>query len=65
MAFSPFDLVDEVMSRRPETIRIVRAFKKRCVGCPIGTFHTVDDACREHGIDRDKFLKALCECVPA
>ena len=62
MAFSPFDLVDEVMSRRPETIRIFLAFKMRCVGCPIGSFHTVDDACREHGVDRDAFLKALCAC---
>jgi hypothetical protein len=25
----------------------------------------VEDACREHGIDRDKFLTALCDCVPA
>jgi hybrid cluster-associated redox disulfide protein len=36
-----------------------------CIGCPIATFHTVDDACREHGIDRDKFLAVLRDCVPA
>jgi hybrid cluster-associated redox disulfide protein len=62
MAFSPFDLVDELMSCRPETIRIFLAFKMHCVGCPIGSFHTVDDACREHGVDRDAFLQALCTC---
>jgi hybrid cluster-associated redox disulfide protein len=62
MAFSAFDLVDEVMSGRPETIRIFLAFKMRCVGCPIGAFHTIDDACREHGVDRDAFLQALCAC---
>jgi hypothetical protein len=22
-------------------------------------FHTVDDACREHGVDRETFLEAL------
>jgi hybrid cluster-associated redox disulfide protein len=30
-----------------------------CVGCPISAFHTVDDACKEHGADRDEFLAAL------
>jgi hybrid cluster-associated redox disulfide protein len=34
-------------------------FKMQCVGCPIACFHTVDDACREHGVDRDSFLNAL------
>jgi hybrid cluster-associated redox disulfide protein len=62
MAFSPFELVDDVMSGRPETIRVFLAFKMRCVGCPIGAFHTIDDVCREHGVDRDAFLKALCAC---
>ena len=30
-----------------------------CVGCPIACFHTVDDACREHGTDRARFLADL------
>ena len=34
-------------------------FRMGCVGCPIACFHTVDDACREHGVDRDAFLDAL------
>jgi hybrid cluster-associated redox disulfide protein len=33
-----------------------------CVGCPIATFHTVDDASREHGIDNEAFLQALRAC---
>jgi hypothetical protein len=33
------------------------------VGCPIACFHTVDDACREHGVDREAFLAALCACM--
>lgn len=53
------DLVDDVMSSAPETIRVFFAFRMGCVGCPIGCFHTVDDACREHGIDRDAFLGTL------
>lgn len=54
------DLVDDVMSRSPATIRVFIEFRMRCVGCPIACFHTVDDACREHGVDRDTFFKALC-----
>jgi len=53
------NLVDDVMSSTPETIRVFLAFRMGCVGCPIGCFHTVDDACREHGVDRDAFLRAL------
>jgi hybrid cluster-associated redox disulfide protein len=59
------DLVDDVMSGAPQTIRVFLEFKMRCVGCPIACFHTVDDACREHGADRDAFLRALSACVTA
>jgi hybrid cluster-associated redox disulfide protein len=52
-------LVDDVMRDEPSTIRIFLDFKMRCVGCPIACFHTVDDACREHGVDRERFLAAL------
>ena len=51
--------VDEVMRRRPATIRVFLGFKMACVGCPIASFHTVLDACREHGIDAALFVAAL------
>ncbi|WP_257166518.1 DUF1858 domain-containing protein [Bradyrhizobium sp. SRS-191] len=54
------ELVDDVMRRKPETIRVFLAFQMRCVGCPIACFHNVADACREHGVDPDAFLTALC-----
>jgi len=53
------DIVGEVMSARPATIRVFLDFRMGCVGCPISAFHTVDDACKEHGVDRNKFLTAL------
>jgi hybrid cluster-associated redox disulfide protein len=53
------DLVDEVMRNHPTTIRAFLDFKMGCVGCPIACFHTVDDACTEHGVDREVFLRAL------
>jgi hybrid cluster-associated redox disulfide protein len=53
------DIVCEVMDARPATIRVFLDFRMGCVGCPIATFHSVDDACKEHGVDRDEFLAAL------
>jgi hybrid cluster-associated redox disulfide protein len=53
------DIVGEAMTARPATIRIFLGFRMGCVGCPISAFHTVDGACKEHGVDRDEFLAAL------
>ena len=53
------DVVGEVMTARPATIRVFLNFRMGCIGCPISAFHTVDDACSEHGVDRDEFLAAL------
>lgn len=55
--------VDDVMRGRPATIRVFLDFRMSCVGCPIACFHTVDDACREHGVDRERFLAALHDVV--
>ena len=51
--------VDEVMRRWPATIRVFLDFRMSCVGCPIAGFHTVEDACREHGAAPEDFLSAL------
>ena len=59
MPIQPDDLVDEVMRSHPATIRTFLDFKMGCVGCPIACFHTVDEACAEHRLDRDAVLKAL------
>src|SRR5215204_5767717 len=59
MAVEFEDLVDDVMRGAPETIRVFLEFRMGCVGCPIACYHTVDDACREHGANRDAFLDAL------
>ena len=55
------DLVDDIMRQWPETIRVFLDFRMSCVGCPIATFHTVEDSCREHGVDLASFLAALQE----
>jgi|tagenome__1003787_1003787.scaffolds.fasta_scaffold20938311_4 hybrid cluster-associated redox disulfide protein len=45
--------VDEVMRQWPSTIRVFLDFRMRCVGCPIGAFHSVDETCEEHDVDAD------------
>ena len=52
-------LVDDVMRRWPATIRVFLDRRFLCVGCPIGCFHSVADACREHHADLAGFLAAL------
>ena len=50
-------LVDDVMRQcRPVTIRVFLDYKIQSVGCPIACFHTIEDACREHEVDRVRFL---------
>jgi hybrid cluster-associated redox disulfide protein len=53
------DFVAEVMTAWPATIRVFLDFRMGCVGCPIAEFHTVDDACKEHGVACEDFLAAL------
>jgi hybrid cluster-associated redox disulfide protein len=55
----PDMLVDEVMRRWPQTIRVLVRRRMLCVGCPIGTFHTVSEACREHNVPEGEFLMEL------
>ena len=51
--------VDQVMNRWPASIRVFMDFRLGCVGCPIATFHSIDEASREHEIDGGAFLAAL------
>lgn len=51
--------VDEIMRRWPATIRSFLDHRMNCPGCPIACFHTVADACREHHVEPDVFLRDL------
>jgi hybrid cluster-associated redox disulfide protein len=63
MAIDSYLLVDDVMSRWPATIRVFLDFRMSCVGCPIASFHSVDEACREHGVECDDFMAALRNAI--
>jgi hybrid cluster-associated redox disulfide protein len=59
IAPTPDMTVDQVMNRWPASIRVFMDFKMGCIGCPIASFHSVDEASCEHKIDGDAFLLAL------
>jgi hybrid cluster-associated redox disulfide protein len=55
--------VDEIMRRWPSTIRVVIRNGMLCIGCPIGIFHTVADACEAHRIDEESFSRELLKAM--
>jgi hybrid cluster-associated redox disulfide protein len=58
-------MVDNVMRRWPCTIRVFLDFRMACVGCPIGAFHSIEEACVEHGIDASIFVSKLMDIAKA
>jgi hybrid cluster-associated redox disulfide protein len=57
--FDPDLTVDDVMRFWPNTINVFVRHGMLCVGCPIGSFHTVADACREHSLDEEAFRRDI------
>ena len=51
--------VDEIMRRWPSTIAVMIRHGMLCVGCPIGGFHTITDACREHHVAQARFVAEI------
>lgn len=58
-------MVDDVMRRWPSTIRVFLDFRMRRVGCPIATFHSVDEACSEYSVNAAAFLSKLRDTAKA
>lgn len=65
MSITPDLCVDDLMRHWPETIRVFLNYKMRCVGCPIGRFHTVAEACGKHNVDLKCFVADLKATVLA
>ncbi|RWC26637.1 DUF1858 domain-containing protein [Mesorhizobium sp.] len=52
-------IIDEIMRKWPATVAVLLDHRMLCVGCPIGTFHSVAEACHEHHVDESLFLADL------
>ncbi len=55
--------VDEIMRRWPAAVAVVMRHGMFCIGCPIGTFHTVTEACAEHGVCEQAFVEELMAAI--
>lgn len=55
--------LEDLMSTWPETIAVFMRHKMLCVGCLIGPFHTVIDACAEYGLEVDAFYAELSASI--
>lgn len=58
----PFDKstsVSDIMANWPQTVPVFLKYQMLCVGCYVGPFHTIADACVEHGIDEQKLWRDL------
>jgi hybrid cluster-associated redox disulfide protein len=58
-------MVDDVMRRWPPAIRVFLDFGMLCAGCPIGAFHSIEEACSEHGVDAGVFVSKLMDTARA
>ncbi len=55
----PQHTVSEVMRRWPQTISLFLQYGTACPGCPVATFHTVQEAALEYRIPLRVFLAEL------
>lgn len=51
--------LSELMASHPETIAVFQRYDMLCVGCLVGPFHCISDACFEHEVDAAEFEAAL------
>jgi hybrid cluster-associated redox disulfide protein len=59
MPIEPTSIADDVMRRWPSTMRVFLDRRLRCVGCPFGRFHTLEEVTQLHGDDLHAFISAL------
>src|SRR5690606_6899726 len=55
--------VDEIMRRWPATIPVFLRHQFLCVGCPIGPFHTLAQACFAHDADEAQVAGEVIEAM--
>ncbi|MGC4024282.1 MAG: hypothetical protein QM744_03430 [Mesorhizobium sp.] len=51
------------MRHWPETIRVALRHQLLCIGCPIASFHMIEDAVREHELDGASFRRDIYEAI--
>jgi len=49
----------DLMTQWPQTIPVFIRHRMLCVGCLIGPFHTIADACAEYDLNKEDFMAEL------
>ena len=57
--------LDELMTTWPETIPVFLRHHMLCIGCLVGPFHTVVDACEEYDLNTEAFIEELASAINA
>jgi hybrid cluster-associated redox disulfide protein len=55
--------MDEILRRWPTAMRVLIDHDMLCIGCPIGPFHSVPEACAAHDVDEAAFVEALATAI--
>ena len=63
--YDPDMPIDTVMRRWPATMEVLMRHRMLCIGCPIGGFHTIPEACEEHGLDEAVLVSELEMAIAA
>lgn len=58
-------LVQEVVERHPQVIRVFVRHGLQCVGCHISPFHTIADTAREYSLQLEALLADLNRAIAA
>lgn len=55
----PSATVAQLLERHPVTIRVFIGHRMACIGCAIGPYHTVEEACAEYDLPISTFMREL------
>ncbi len=55
--------VEAIMRRWPAAVPVMARYRMLCIGCPVGAFHTISDACAEHGLDEEAVVAELMQAI--
>ncbi len=61
--FTKDTIISEVMAVAPQAAPLFQSIGMHCLGCAMASGESIDEACAVHGVDSDKFLKALNDYV--
>lgn len=55
--------LEELMTHWPVSVSVFIKYRMHCVGCLIAPYHTIIDACIEHGVNEDDFRAELFHAI--